>query len=205
MTSPIERVNFAPEPDIHPLYPTAPGVSRLLSATSGLTPAQRSTLVSHCMTRACVFADLSFLQYILHDSQAHAFLDLNFQDEDGLVFASVIILGFSQDSDRDVEREECVRLLIAEGADMTIPDKGMCMLLHYLSRRSLMPLVSRMDTTSSRILVSSSDPHITLAHSWMLSAFCDKPEYDSTRHRDSLRSHTWAGGRCFISGGSYAR
>ena len=76
------------------------------------------------MTRACVFADLSFFQYILRDPQAHPFLDLNYQDEDGLVYISIIIEGFGSESDRDVEREECVRLLITEGADVNIPDKG---------------------------------------------------------------------------------
>lgn len=76
------------------------------------------------MSRACVFADLSFFQYILHDPQAHPHLDLNHQDEDGLVYISIIIEGFGSESDRDVEREECVRLLITQGADVNIPDKG---------------------------------------------------------------------------------
>ncbi|THH09469.1 hypothetical protein EW145_g1987 [Phellinidium pouzarii] len=124
MASSSQGVDFAPEPDLYPLYPSPSDVSRLLSIASGLSPAQKSTLVTHCMTRACVFAELSFFQYILHDPQAHLFLDLNTQDEDGLVYVSVIILGFGSDSDRDVEREECVRLLIAEGADVNIPDKG---------------------------------------------------------------------------------
>lgn len=76
------------------------------------------------MTRACAFADLAFFQYILHDPQAHPFLDLNAQDEDGLVYISLIIHGFGSESERDVEREECVRLLINEGADVNVPDKG---------------------------------------------------------------------------------
>lgn len=113
-----------PEPDLHPLYPVPNDVARLLSLGSGLSPDQKSTLVAHCMTRACVFADLSFFQYILHDPQAHPFLDLNHQDEDGQVYISVIIEGFGSDSERDVEREECVRLLITEGADVNVPDKG---------------------------------------------------------------------------------
>lgn len=126
--------DFMPEPDLHPLYPTAPDVSHLLSNNSGLSPDQKHTLVTHCITRSCLFADLSFLQYILHDSQAHAYIDLNHQDEDGLVFASITIMCFGAESDRDVEREECVRLLISEGADMSIPDKGMS--LYLLQRES---------------------------------------------------------------------
>ena len=123
MTSP-QSVELTPEPDLYPLYPTPADVARLLSANSGLTPPQKQTLVTHCLTRACVFADLTFLQYLVHDPQAAPFLDLNHQDEDGLVLAIVVILGFGSESDRDVEREECVRLLVAEGADMNIADKG---------------------------------------------------------------------------------
>lgn len=124
MASSSHRVSFEPEPDLHPLYPTPATVAPLLSNNSGLSPAHRVTLVSHCITRACVFADLAFLQYILHEPQAQFYIDLNHQDEDGIVFASVIILGFGTESDRDVEREECVRLLISEGEDVNIPDKG---------------------------------------------------------------------------------
>lgn len=76
------------------------------------------------MTRACAFADLSLLLYLLHDSTAQAYVDLNLQDEDGLVLASATVLGFGAESERDVEREECVRLLISEGADVNIADKG---------------------------------------------------------------------------------
>ena len=125
MTSSSSRIAaFVPEPDLCPLYPTPLDVHRLLSANSGLSPAQKGTLVSHCLTRGCIFADLALLQYILRDPHAAPFTDLNFQDDDGLVLASVIILGFGSESERDVEREECVRLLIAEGADVNIPDRG---------------------------------------------------------------------------------
>lgn len=126
MVSASQVVDLAPEPDLYPLYPSAQDVSRLLSANSGLKPEQKATLVAHCLTRASVFGELSFFQYILRDPQALPYLDLNYQDEDGLVYASIIILGFGAESDRDVEREECVRLLISEGADTSIPDKGMC-------------------------------------------------------------------------------
>ncbi|KAI5123625.1 hypothetical protein M0805_003439 [Coniferiporia weirii] len=146
MVSPSHAVDFAPEPDLHPLYPSPSDVSRLLSADSGLTPAQKSTLVTHCMTRACIFADLSFFQYILHDPHAHLYLDLNYQDEDGLVYVCVIILGFGSDSDRDVEREECVRLLIAEGADVNIPDKAGWTPLHHAALLAPPTLISHLLT-----------------------------------------------------------
>lgn len=36
----------------------------------------------------------------------------------------VTILGFGSENERDLEREECVRLLIAEGADVNLPDQS---------------------------------------------------------------------------------
>ena len=128
MTTTPSSVNFEPEPDVHPLYPSSTEVSANLSPGSGLSPEQKQSLISHCMARACLFADLSFFQHVLHDPHAKGFLDLNARDEDGLVYISVIIHGFGSDSDRDVEREECVRLLVAEGADVNAKDKGECLL-----------------------------------------------------------------------------
>jgi hypothetical protein len=75
------------------------------------------------MARACVFGDLTVLQFLLADQQAQAFVDLGVRDEDGLGLVSLTIHGFGAESDRDVEREECVRLLIAQGADLAA-DKG---------------------------------------------------------------------------------
>ncbi|KAH8120285.1 DIL domain-containing protein [Phellopilus nigrolimitatus] len=143
---PSQTVDFVLEPDLHPLYPSPSDVARMLSTSSGLTPTQKATLVTHCMTRACVFADLSFLQYILHDPQAHVALDLNYQDEDGLVYASVIILGFGAESEREVEREECVRLLIAEGADVNIPDRAGWTPLHHAALLAPPTLISHLLT-----------------------------------------------------------
>ncbi|KLO14496.1 hypothetical protein SCHPADRAFT_872681 [Schizopora paradoxa] len=137
------------EPDLHPLYPTPADVSRLLSPNSGLTPSQKSTLVSHCLTRAAAFADLSFVQYIIHDVQAQPFVDLNLQDEDGLVLASTIITGFGADSERDVEREECVRLLVSEGADINIADKAGWTPLHHAALLAPPTLISHLLTHGS--------------------------------------------------------
>lgn len=119
------EVCFEIEPILHPIYPSSFQIASLLSPDFGLSPSQKSTLISHCLNRASVFADLSILHYILHDSVARASVDLNLQDEDGLVLISVIILGFGSDSERDIEREECIRLLISEGADVSVPDKGL--------------------------------------------------------------------------------
>jgi hypothetical protein len=116
-------MDFSPEPDLHPLYPTTAYVALLLSSHSGLAPVQKAELVAHCMARACVFGELSVLQYLLSDPQAQGYVDLSIRDEDGLGLISLAIHGFGAESERDVEREECVRLLIAQGADMS-PDNG---------------------------------------------------------------------------------
>lgn len=121
MTSSSRPADFLPEPDLHPFYPTAAHIAILLSSHSGLTPKQKAELVSHCLLRACTFGELSVIQYLLSDSQAQVHVDLGFRDEDGIGLVSNAIHGFGADSDRDVEREECVRLLVAQGADLS-PD-----------------------------------------------------------------------------------
>ena len=119
----ISQLGLAPEPDLHPLFPTTVHVESLLSSHSGLAPVQKAELVSHCLTRSCVFGDLAVLQFLLSDPQAQIYVDLGLRDEDGLCLVSLAVHGFGADSDRDVEREECVRLLVSQGADMG-PDNG---------------------------------------------------------------------------------
>lgn len=112
------------EPDLHPLYPSTAHVAVLLSSHSGLTPPQKAELVQHCLTRACLFADLSLLQYLLADPTAQSFIDLSQRDDDGAGLVILTIHGFGGDSDRDLDREEVVRLLVSQGADLS-PDAGM--------------------------------------------------------------------------------
>ena len=123
-SSSLASADLAVEPDLQPIYPTPAQLSHLLSPNVGLSPAQKEELVSHCLTRACVFGDFALLSYLLSDPQSQVYLDLGRQDEDGLGLVSVTILGFGSESDRDVEREEVVRLLISEGADVNLPDYG---------------------------------------------------------------------------------
>lgn len=120
----LHGIDLTVEPDLQPLYPTPSQLSHLLSPNVGLSPAQKTELVNHCLTRACVFGDFTLLSHLLSDPNTQPFLDLGKQDEDGLGLISTTILGFGSESDRDVEREECVRLLIAEGADVNLPDNG---------------------------------------------------------------------------------
>ena len=58
------------------------------------------------------------MQYLLTDPQAQSVADLGLRDDDNVGLVSLSIHGFIGDADRDVEREECVRLLVAQGADM---------------------------------------------------------------------------------------
>lgn len=128
MTTPAEsvgRVHFTVEPDLQPLYPTPSQLAHLLSPNVGLSPSQKAELVSHCLTRACVFGDFTLLSYLICDPHAQPYIDLSKQDEDGLGLISVTILGFGSEGERDVEREECVRLLISEGADVNLADHGL--------------------------------------------------------------------------------
>ncbi|KAK0198200.1 DIL domain-containing protein, partial [Armillaria mellea] len=97
-------------PDLHPLYPSTAYIAVLLSSHSGLTPDQKAELVVHCLARSCIFGELSVLQYLLSDPQAQSYVDLGIQDEDGQGLISLAIHGFGAESERDVEREECVLL-----------------------------------------------------------------------------------------------
>ena len=123
-SSSVHGIDLTVEPDLQPLYPTPSQIAHLLSPSVGLSPVQKTELVNHCLTRACVFGDFGLLSYILSEPNAQPFLDLARQDEDGMGLITVTILGFGSENDRDVEREECVRLLIAEGADVNAPDHG---------------------------------------------------------------------------------
>ena len=122
----VGPIELTVEPDLQPIYPTPSQLSHLLSPNVGLSPAQKAELVSHCTTRACVFGDFQLLSYLISDPHAQPFIDLGKQDEDGLGLISLTILSFGPDSERNVEREECVRLLISEGADVNLPDNGTC-------------------------------------------------------------------------------
>lgn len=120
----MASASFELEPDLAPLYPTPATVSPLLSPNFGLESGQKAQLVAHCLIRACVFGELSLLAYLLRDPQAQPHVNLCIRDEEDISLISTTILGFGSDSDRDIEREECVRLLLSEGADVETPDKG---------------------------------------------------------------------------------
>ncbi|KAJ2920383.1 hypothetical protein MD484_g178, partial [Candolleomyces efflorescens] len=123
-------MNFDPEPDLHPLYPTVAQISNLIASQSGLDPAQKEELVKHCLKRASLFGDLALAQYLLSDSTAQTYVDLSVKDEDGVGLVSLTIHGFGGDLDRDIEREECVRFLVTQGADLSSDQAGWSPLHH---------------------------------------------------------------------------
>ncbi|KAG6912037.1 hypothetical protein DXG01_000285 [Tephrocybe rancida] len=141
----LQQWDLSPEPDLHPLYPSLTHIASLLSSNSGLSPTQRAELVGHCLARSCAFGELIILQYLLSDPYAQPHVDLGLRDEDGLGLVSLAIHGFGAESDRDVEREECVRLLIAQGADLGA-DKDGWTPLHHAALLSPPTLVSHLMT-----------------------------------------------------------
>ncbi|KAF6766138.1 DIL domain-containing protein [Ephemerocybe angulata] len=138
-------MNFDPEPDLHPLYPTAAQLSSLLASDSGLDPGQKAELVKHCLKRASLFGDLSLAQFLIRDIQAQTYVDLSTKDEDGVGLVSLTIHVFGGDLDRDIEREECVRFLVSQGADLG-PDKAGWTPLHHAALLAPPTLVSYLMT-----------------------------------------------------------
>jgi hypothetical protein len=121
---------FLPQLDLHPLYPTPDYLSQHLSGSGTLSPEERTTLVNHSLARACTFADLTLLTFLLNDERCNKWVDLELKDEDGATLVSVCIMGFrgleaqreEHDVEREMDREECVRLLVKEGADLNSMD-----------------------------------------------------------------------------------
>ncbi|KZT05853.1 uncharacterized protein LAESUDRAFT_750281 [Laetiporus sulphureus 93-53] len=182
------------EPDLQPLYPTPPQVSHLLSPSVGLSPQQRTDLVSHCLTRACQFGDLQLLSHLLTDPNAGPYVDLGKQDEDGLGLISTIILGFGFEVERDIEREECIRLLISEGCDVNTADKAGWSPLHYAALLSPPTLVSHLLTHGASpfsITMRKLTPlDIVTAHSTIPGR-----EHVALFLEEAMRGEGWKGGR----------
>lgn len=167
-------MDLYPEPDLHPLYPAVAQLSGHFSSHSGLTREQKAKLAAHCLIRSCVFGDFPVLQFLLNDPQTQSHLDLCFRDEDGVGLISVTIQGFGGDVDRDIEREECVRLLASQGADM-LADKGMYN-VDVHSIRSLNLFQSRLDSVALCSPPSPTYPGFVLNDTWLLSFLADGKE-----------------------------
>ncbi|KAI0361327.1 hypothetical protein OH77DRAFT_1417565 [Trametes cingulata] len=193
-TSAIGPVDLTVEPDLQPLYPTPAQISDLLSPNVGLSPSQKAELVTHSLVRACVFADITLLSFLLSDPQAQAFVDLSKQDEDGLGLISIAILGFGSESERDIEREECVRLLVSEGCYVNTADYAGWTPLHYASLLSPPTLVSYLLTHGSSPLALTrrrlTPLDIVTAHSTVPGR-----EDVALLLEEAMREAGWKGGR----------
>lgn len=187
-------MEFDPEPDLHPLYPTTSQLSGLLASDSGLDPSQKAVLVKHCLKRASLFGDVALAQFLVTDSQAQTYVDLSAKDEDGVGLVSLTIHGFGGDPDRDIEREEAIRYLVSQGADLG-PDRGqsctIAALKVYLTRHNswVDPSASCSPTRAANLSVLPYDP-------WMLDIRRYREELDATRHYLSAFGAARARGRC---------
>ena len=121
---PLPEVDHLPRPndlDLHPIYPTQ---QQVLDVLPQLNQVQSRELVAHVIQRAAVFGDIAMVTFILKTAILKAHVDLSAVDEDHVGLVSQAILGFGEESDKDIEREEVVRLLISEGADILSGDAG---------------------------------------------------------------------------------
>ncbi|KIM48286.1 hypothetical protein M413DRAFT_62585 [Hebeloma cylindrosporum] len=191
--TPTFPIDLSPEPDLHPLYPTITQISEQISPDSGLNPAQKAELVAHCLTRACAFGDISVVQYLLTDRLAQAHVDLELHDEDGVGLVSLAIYGFRGDSDRDMEREECVRLLVSQGADLNADQAGWTP-LHYAALLAPPTLVSYLMTHGCSPFALTGRKltplDIVTAHSVL-----PGKEDVALLLEESMRTQGWMGGR----------
>ncbi|KAF9244617.1 DIL domain-containing protein [Melanogaster broomeanus] len=190
----LVSLDLTPEPDLHPLYPSPAQIANLLSPHSGLDPSQKTVLLSHCLSRACLFSDLALLQYLLTDHQAQPYVDLGARDEDGLGLISQAIQGFGSESDRDVEREECVRLLIVQGTDVLNADNAGWTPLHHAAVLAPPTLVSHLMThgcSPFSVTKRQLTPlDIVTAHTLLPGR-----EDVALLLEESMRSEGWTGGR----------
>ncbi|KAI0080315.1 hypothetical protein K474DRAFT_1769549 [Panus rudis PR-1116 ss-1] len=193
-SSGLQTVDLTVEPDLQPLYPTPSQVAHLLSPSVGLSPSQKEELVSHCLTRACIFGDFTLLSFLLQDSQAQAYVDLGKQDDDGLGLISLTILGFGSENEREVEREECVRLLISEGADVNLPDNAGWISLHHAALFAPPTLISYLLTHGCSPFATTRRKLTALD---LVTASTTLPGREDVALLlgESMRSQGWTGGR----------
>src|SRR5258708_9403053 len=112
--------------DLSPPYPTPASLTVQLTSTV-LSVEQLKQLVQHSISRACLFADLSLLNFLLESDVSKNYVDLNFKDEDGLCIISQSIIGFGEQNDCCVDREECIRALMSCGASIDTADNCKCL------------------------------------------------------------------------------
>jgi hypothetical protein len=179
-------------PDLLPPYPTPATLEPLIEPSSQLTTSQKQSLIQHSLSRACLFADLNLLSYLLRNPSCRLHVDLGVCDEDGLSLVSQTILGFGSESERDVEREECLRLLIAEGADCASGDAAGWTPLHHAVLMSPPTLISHLLTHGGSPLAKSKRGLTPLD---VINAYEPIPGREDIRFllEDAMREMGWRG------------
>ncbi|KZT75110.1 hypothetical protein DAEQUDRAFT_720328 [Daedalea quercina L-15889] len=193
-SSSVTPVDLGVEPDLQPLYPTPAQIAHLLSPYVGLSPQQKGELVSHCLTRACQFGDMLILSHLLTDPNAHPFVDLAKREEDGLGLISTTIVGFGSESERDIEREECVRLLVSEGCDVNTADQDGWTSLHYASLLAPPTLVSFLLTHGASVFALTRRRLTALD---IVTGYSTVPGREDVALilQEAMRGEGWKGGR----------
>lgn len=193
-SSSYHRIDITPGPDLHPIYPSPSTLAPLLESYSDLDSTQKVELVTHSLGRACLFGDLPLLSFLFSDPQSQALVDLGITDEDGLGLISLTILGFGLESDRDVEREECIRLLVSEGADVNHQDNAGWTALHHAALVSPPTLVAFLLTHGcspfSETIRGLTPLDIVTAHSTMPGR-----QDVALLLGEAMRGEGWTGGR----------
>lgn len=154
--------------DIAPPWPTPASLTAQLT-NRGLTPSQRVDLVQHSIARACLFADLPLLSFLLESPLSRELVNLSVQDEDGLGLISQSIIGFGDESERDVDREECIRFLVAQKVSVDTPDNGTRFWAPQAAVRTEWNAHSGMDATPPCCFTSTCHSCCSSFDAWCLS------------------------------------
>ncbi|KAI5983920.1 hypothetical protein EDD15DRAFT_2533523 [Pisolithus albus] len=146
------------------------------------------------MIPCLIIGDLSLFQYLLCDKQGQSYVDLDSRDDDGLGLLSQTIQRFGAESERDVEREECVHLLIAQGADVHSSDQAGWTPLHHAVLLAPPTLVSHLMTNGCSPF---SMTHRKLTPLDIVTAHTLLPgrEDIAILLEEAMRSEGWSGGR----------
>ncbi|KAF8344223.1 DIL domain-containing protein [Cantharellus anzutake] len=155
--------------DLAPPYPTSSSLTAQLKSNI-LTTEQLKQLVQHSIGRACLFADLPLLSFLLESDVSKNFADLNFRDDNGVGILSQSVIAFGEQNDCSVDREECIRALIAHGASVDMGDDlgwtplhyaALCAppsLILYLLKSGASPLAKTKKSLTPLDLIASYDP-----------------------------------------------
>ncbi|EJU01084.1 DIL-domain-containing protein [Dacryopinax primogenitus] len=133
------------EPDLAPLQPKPVDLLPLLGDPDHLSVSQKRALASHALRHALLFADIALLIFLLNDPTAKPSLDLTIADEDGRGVLTIAMMGFgTEDAEREMDREECCRMLLVAGASIEKGDNAGWTPFHYAALMAPPTLITYM-------------------------------------------------------------